>query len=79
MLNYFIQIYETERNISIISSILELLHNNDTKLILYTYDSFLFDMSVYDENLITQIRTILEQQNKFPVKLTKGVNFNDVE
>jgi len=79
LLNYFIQIYETERNISIISSILELLQSNESKLILYTYDSFLFDLNVYNEDLIGQIKTILEQENKFPVKFTKGTNYHDVE
>lgn len=79
LLNYFIQIYETERNTLIISSIQELLQNFEDKLILYTYDSFLFDMSVYDENLIRQIKEIIELNNKFPSKLTKGINYHDVE
>ena len=79
LLNYFIQIYETERNIHIISSINELLQANECKLILYTYDSFLFDMSVYDENLIRQIKDVIEHNNKFPAKLTKGDNYHNVE
>ncbi len=79
LLNYFIQIYETERNIHIISSINELLRGNENKLILYTYDSFLFDLNVYNEDLIGQIKRILEQNNKFPTKLTKGINYHDVE
>lgn len=79
LLNYFIQIYETERNILIISSVDELLQDKECKLILYTYDSFLFDMSVYDENLIRQIKETIELNNKFPSKLTKGDNYHDVE
>lgn len=79
LLNYFIQVYETERNLSVISSINELLQTNENKLILYTYDSFLFDMSKYDPDLIDRIQNILQQNNKFPIKLTKGSNFNDVE
>ena len=79
LLNYFIQVYETERNLSVISSINELLATNESKLILYTYDSFLFDMNVYDENLVRQIKDILEQSNKFPTKLTKGYNYHDVD
>ena len=78
LLNYFIQIYETERNILIISSVDELLQDKECKLILYTYDSFLFDMSVYDENLIRQIKETIELNNKFPSKLTKGDNYHDV-
>ena len=79
LLNYFIQIYETERNILIISSIQELLQNLQDKLILYTYDSFLLDLNVYNEDLIRQIRDILEMNKKFPVKLTKGINYHVVE
>jgi hypothetical protein len=79
LLNYFIQIYETERNILIISRIDEQLQNNKDKLILYTYDSFLFDLNVYNKDLIRQIRDTLESNNKFPVKLTKGITYHDVE
>lgn len=79
LLNYFIQIYETERNLYIISKINEHIRAKTCKLILYTYDSFLFDMDVYDTNLISEIQSILHQDNKFPTKLTKGTNYNDVE
>ena len=79
LLNYFIQIYETERNLYIISKIHELIHMKSCNLVLYTYDSFLFDMDVYDPDIIKQIQEILHQNNKFPTKLTKGVNYNDVE
>lgn len=79
LLNYFIQIYETERNILIISCIHELLQNCEDKLILYTYDSFLFDLNGYNEDLIRQIQDTLEHNKKFPVKLTKGNNYHDIE
>lgn len=79
LLNYFIQIYETERNILIISCIQELLQNYEDKLILYTYDSFLLDLNGYNEDLIRQIQDTLETNKKFPVKLTKGTNYHDVE
>ena len=79
LLNYLIQIYETERNLYIISKIHEHIRSKTCKLILYTYDSFLFDMDVYDTNLINEIQSILHQDNKFPTKLTKGTNYNDVE
>jgi len=79
LLNYFIQIYETERNILVISCIQELLQNYEDKLILYTYDSFLLDLNGYNEDLIRQIQDTLEMNKKFPVKLTKGTNYHDVE
>lgn len=76
LLNYLIQAYETERNIYIINRIQTLAQTESNLLILYTYDSFLFDMTVYDENIMSNIKNILEQNGKYPVKMSYGKNYN---
>ena len=46
--NYLIQAYETESNIKKILLIQDYLLKKKTKLVLYGYDSFLFDFSNQD-------------------------------
>jgi hypothetical protein len=43
LLNYLLQSFETERNMAVIHNILLRIQSFSSKLILYTYDSFLFD------------------------------------
>ena len=76
LLNYYIQSFETERNLKIIGRINDLLGKGDTKMILYTYDSFLFDFNMNDGiELLGKIKSILEDST-FPVKVKAGVNYH---
>lgn len=62
--NYFIQNSETLENYNKMREISYILHSRKTKLILITYDSFLFDFSVEDgKDLLTKIKSALEQDN----------------
>lgn len=64
LFNYIVQNLETRENISKIESINALLADKATKLILITYDSFLFDFAKADgKQLLTEIKTLLEGQN----------------
>jgi hypothetical protein len=66
LFNYLIQAYETESNIKKILSIQHYLLGKKTKLVLYGYDSFLFDFSKQDgvETLI-EIKNILEEDRHY--------------
>jgi hypothetical protein len=76
LFNYIIQSYETFNNVIIIQGILELLKTHKTKLILYTYDAFLFDFNKEDGyELITKIQQII----KYPVKTKFGKNYNELK
>jgi len=77
--NYLIQAYETESNIKKILLIQNYLLGKKTKLILYGYDSFLFDFSNQDgvETLI-EIKSILEE-NKHYTKSKMGLNYGEME
>ena len=59
LFNYMLQNVETSTNVCILMEIHKLLRGKNTKLVLYTYDSFLFD---YDEseNLIEEIKEIFK-------------------
>ena len=48
LMNYIMQSLETSRNILILKDVLRYLKDKKTKLVLYTYDSLLFDFSKED-------------------------------
>jgi hypothetical protein len=73
--NYIVQNLETKENIYKILEINKLLSKKKTKLILITYDSFLFDFSKEDgKTLLKKIKTILEGKNMI-VKHKYGFNY----
>jgi hypothetical protein len=79
VLNYFIQSYETEQNIETIKKVQKYLGFRSTDMILYTYDSFLFDLDRTEG-----LRTVLElkeilQGNSFPVKVKAGLNYGSMQ
>jgi hypothetical protein len=59
--NYYLQALETETNAVILQQLNALLKGCRTKLTLYTYDSFTFDMHPEETDLIPQIETTLHQ------------------
>ena len=75
LFNYLIQAYETERNIKAIEKIEEVLKGKKTRMILYTYDAFLFDIPKEEVNLKNDIVEKLD----FPVKIHTGNNYNDMK
>jgi len=77
LMNYYIQNAETEYNVIKIEEILNYLKDKQSKLILYTYDSFLFDFNKNDgKDVLLQINTIL---NAFPVHIKIGKNYKNLQ
>ena len=75
LFNYLIQSYETETNMQTISKLDKLLKNKKSKLILYVYDSFLFDFDKEDgKETLIKVKEIIS--NKYPIKLKIGENYN---
>lgn len=75
LFNYIVQNTETKENTKKIVEINQLLNNKKTKLVLITYDSFLFDFSQGDgKQLLKEIKSVLERGNT-PVKLKHGTNY----
>ena len=75
LLNYVLQNLETAMNIRILWEIFKLLRGYKTKLVLYTYDSFLFDFKEGEETLIMEIKAIFNN-NKLQIKESYGNNYN---
>ena len=79
LLNYLLQSLETERNMAVIHNVLERTKNYSSKLVLYTYDSFLWDFDKRDgAKLIKEIKEELEQSKKFPVKIEIGPDYHNM-
>jgi hypothetical protein len=78
ILPYFMQAIETETNIQTAFNITKLLKDYKTKLILYSYDAFLFDLSYQDPNNILQlIETELSAVN-CTFTLSSGYSYGDL-
>lgn len=76
LFNYQIQAYETEKNIEVILSLKELLKDKKTKMILYTYDSLLFDVSPADgKEIVAQISKLMDM----PTKAKYGKNYGNMK
>jgi len=76
LFNYLIQAYETEKNIEVILSIQKFLADKKTKMVLYTYDSLLFDVCPDDgKEIINQLHTLMDK----PTKAKYGKNYGDMK
>jgi hypothetical protein len=77
LFNYQLQASETEHNMLVLNELNDYMINKSSKLILYTYDSFLFDYNLNDgKDMILQLKNIISEQGKYPIKLKAGVNYN---
>ena len=74
LLNYILQNVETATNVCILMQLHRLLNGKKTKLVLYTYDSFLFDLDE-TENLIDEINKIFENL-KLHTKISYGSSYD---
>ena len=75
-----IQLLETENNIKIINNLLPEIESYNSKLILYNYDSFLFDFDYKNDGLeyLTKVKKLLECDGKFPTTSTMGDNYHEM-
>jgi hypothetical protein len=76
LLNYIIQSHETSNNVKILTNILHILSDKKTKLVLYTYDAFLFDYAKEDgPELLEQIKESIP----YPVNVKQGNTYHGLE
>ena len=77
LFNYLLQASETEYNLHMINDVNDLLCEYNTNIILYTYDSLLFDYNIADgKELLIKLREVMSQSGRFPVKTKAGVNYH---
>ena len=74
LFNYYIQATETETNIRKIKIIQDYLKDKKTRLVLYIYDAFVFDVAKSDgKKTLSHLESILS--DKFPVKIKMGKHY----
>lgn len=79
LFNYYLQATETEYSITSIQAVNEVLNDYNTKLILYTYDSLLFDYDMKDgKECILKIQKAMSNSGDFPVKIKAGADLHDL-
>lgn len=77
LFNYYLQNAETEYNLLKMKSILSVLKPTYSRLILYTYDSFLFEIHKNDVHILNELKNIL-QEDGIPVTTQIGSNYGDL-
>jgi hypothetical protein len=75
LFNYIVQSKETSTNVELLELVFSLLEGKKTKLVLYTYDAFLFDYSNEDKGLIQEIINMLG----YPVNVKQGKTYHGLE
>ena len=74
LFNYLIQLTETENNMRMLTDLISHLKEfkYESKLVLYSYDSFLFDFNMNDgTRFLNAVKSIIEQLGKYPTKVSK--------
>ena len=81
LFNYMIQLMETENNIRVLSDLLPKIKEYNSKIVLYNYDSFLFDFDAKVDKLdyLKKVKVILEQDGKYPTKVKMGKNYHEMD
>tara|TARA_B100000902_G_C27279951_1_gene901136 strand:- start:59 stop:1336 length:1278 start_codon:yes stop_codon:yes gene_type:complete len=80
LFNYTIQLMETENNMRVLNNLIPQIKDFSSKLILYSYDSFLLDFNMKDGlDYLKKVKQILEQDDKYPVKVSWGINYHEMK
>ena len=72
LFNYLIQAYETEMNCKVLKGIFELLEKYSSKIVLYVYDAFIFDIDPDEKSILKEIQDLMS----FPSKLKIGRDYH---
>jgi len=79
LFNYILQSTETEINLNVISDIHNFLSDKySSKMVLYTYDSYLFDIDISEINILSDLNKIISKYG-FLTKVEIGDNYNNLK
>lgn len=79
ILNYLIQSAETYYNVRAVEKLIDYLKSKTSRVVLYTYDSFLLDYSNEDgKQILPEIKRLLEEEG-FVIKVQYGVNYDSLK
>ena len=78
LLNYILQNLETANNVLILWDIFKILRGKNTKLVLYVYDSFLFDFDQNEPEVMLKVIGIFNKY-KLQTKTKRGINYHELK
>ena len=78
LFNYMLQATETELNMKILSKVMRFLADKRSKMVLYTYDSYLLDVHADDFNSLQNLKILIEG-NGFPTKIEIGDRYSEMK
>ena len=78
LFNYMLQNVESAINVRILMDIHKLLRGRETKIVLYTYDSFLFELGEGEENIENEIKQIFDKY-RLQTKTSYGKTYDFTE
>jgi len=78
LFNYMLQATETELNMRILSKVMDFLKDKKSKMVLYTYDSYLLDIHSDDFNSLQNLKILIEG-NGFPTKIEIGDRYSEMK
>jgi len=77
LFNYLLQATETELNMIILSKMMKFLEDKKSKMVLYTYDSYLLDIHPSEINVLNDLKILIEG-NGFPTKVEWGDRYSQL-
>jgi hypothetical protein len=78
LLNYVLQNLETANNVCILYEMFKILRGKNTKLVLYVYDSFLFDVDKNEKDVLEKISKLINSKN-LNFKIKSGTNYANIK
>ena len=78
LFNYIIQNYETVNNVELLKKIFKILKGRKSKVVLYTYDAFLLDLSREDKDALREIVKVFKEEN-LKITMNVGKNYHSLE
>ncbi len=78
LFNYLLQATETELNMMILSKVVDYLEDKQSKMVLYTYDSYLLDIHPNELSVINDLKILIDG-NGFPTKIEIGNVYSEMK
>ena len=78
LFNYMLQATETELNMKILLKVMDFLKDKKSKMVLYTYDSYLLDIHTDDFDSLQNLKILIEG-NGFPTKVEIGDRYSEMK
>jgi len=77
LFNYVLQSTETELNMVILLKLMEFMKDMKSKMVLYTYDSYLLDIHPTEIGVLKELKILIEV-NGFPTKVEAGNRYSEM-